>query len=35
VIKGVHRGTAARDTCISSIRLKAKLAEKPRFSPAR
>ena len=34
-IKGVHRGTAARDTCISSIRLKAKLATKPKVQPAR
>ena len=34
-IKAVHRGTAARDTCISSIRLKGKLAEKPTFHPAR
>ena len=34
-IKGVHRGTAARDTCISSIRLKAKLATKPKLQPAR
>ncbi len=35
VIKAVHRGTAARDTCISSLRLKAKLAEKPVYQPAR
>jgi hypothetical protein len=35
VIKGVHRGTAARDTCISSLRLKTKLAQKPEFQPAR
>ncbi|HEX8280858.1 MAG TPA: hypothetical protein VF551_05745 [Chthoniobacterales bacterium] len=35
VIKAVHRGTAARDTCISSLRLKAKLASKPEFQPAR
>ena len=35
VIKAVHRGTAARDTCISSLRLKAKLADKPEFQPAR
>ncbi len=35
VIKAVHRGTAARDTCISTIRLKAKLATKPEFQPAR
>ena len=35
VIKGVHRGTAARDTCISEVRLKAKLASKPKVNPAR
>jgi len=35
VIKGVHRGTAARDTCISKIRLKGKLATKPKINPAR
>jgi hypothetical protein len=34
-IKAVHRGTAARDTCISSIRLRGKLASKPEFNPAR
>lgn len=34
-IKAVHRGTAARDTCISSVRLKGKLAQKPEFHPAR
>lgn len=35
VIKGVHRGTAARDTCISTLRLKGKLTEKPEIRPAR
>ncbi|MEP6956596.1 MAG: hypothetical protein ABI883_07205, partial [Chthoniobacterales bacterium] len=35
VIKAVHRGTGARDTCISSVRFKAKLAQKPKFQPAR
>ena len=35
VIKAVHRGTAARDTCISKVRLMGKLAEKPSVSPAR
>lgn len=35
VIKAVHRGTAARDTCISEIRLKGKLATKPQVHPAR
>jgi hypothetical protein len=35
VTKGVHRGTAARDTCISALRLKAKLAAKPEIQPAR
>ncbi len=34
-IKAVHRGTAARDTCISSVRLKGKLANKPEYHPAR
>jgi hypothetical protein len=34
-IKAVHRGTAARDTCISAVRLKGKLAQKPEFTPAR
>lgn len=35
VIREVHRGTVARDTCISAIRLKGKLASKPEFQPAR
>ena len=35
VIKAVHLGTAARDTCIASIRLKGKLAKKPEVTPAR
>ena len=34
-IKGVHKGTAARDTCISSVALRAKLSEKPKITPAR
>jgi len=34
-IKGVHRGTAARDTCISSVELRGKLSEKPKIQPAR
>jgi hypothetical protein len=34
-IKAVHRGTAARDTCISSIDLRSKLSEKPKIQPAR
>jgi len=34
-IKGVHRGTAARDTCISSLELRGKLSEKPTIQPAR
>jgi hypothetical protein len=34
-IRAVHRGTAARDTCISTIRLQAKLDKKPEFEPAR
>lgn len=35
IIKAVHRGTSAHDTCISSVRLKGKLLEKPEFQPAR
>ena len=35
VIKAVHRGTAARDTCISRVTLRAKLAQKPKITPAR
>ena len=34
-IKGVHRGSAARDTCISAVDLRAKLSKKPTFQPAR
>jgi hypothetical protein len=34
-IKGVHRGSAARDTCISAVDLKAKLSKKPTIQPAR
>lgn len=34
-IKAVHRGTAAHDTCISSIELRGKLSEKPEIHPAR
>jgi hypothetical protein len=34
-IKGVHRGSAARDTCISAIDLRAKLSKKPTIQPAR
>jgi hypothetical protein len=35
VIKAVHRGTSARDTCISRLELRAKLAKKPQISGAR
>jgi hypothetical protein len=35
VIKKVHRGTSARDTCISQLRLRGKLSEKPKIQPAR
>lgn len=35
VIKAVHPGSAAHDTCISAIRLKGKLTEKPTVHPAR
>lgn len=34
-IKAVHKGTAARDTCISSLTLRGKLTEKPKITPAR
>jgi hypothetical protein len=34
-IKAVHKGTAARDTCISSLALRGKLSEKPKITPAR
>jgi hypothetical protein len=34
-IKGVHHGSAARDTCISAIDLRAKLSKKPTIQPAR
>jgi hypothetical protein len=34
-IKAVHKGTAARDTCISALTLRGKLAEKPKITPAR
>jgi hypothetical protein len=35
VIKGVHRGTQFRDTCISLVKLRAPLAKKPEIQPAR
>lgn len=34
-IKAVHKGTVARDTCISSLALRGKLSEKPKITPAR
>jgi hypothetical protein len=34
-IKGVHRGSAARDTCISAVDLRARLSKKPTIQPAR
>lgn len=34
-IKGVHRGSTARDTCISAVDLRAKLSKKPTIQPAR
>ncbi|MEO8351935.1 MAG: hypothetical protein ABI680_09400 [Chthoniobacteraceae bacterium] len=34
-IKGVHRGSAAQDTCISAVDLRAKLSKKPTIQPAR
>ena len=35
VIKAVHRGTSARDTCISKVDLRGKLAKKPEIKGAR
>jgi hypothetical protein len=35
VIKAVHRGTTARDTCISDVELRGKLSQKPKIQPAR
>jgi hypothetical protein len=35
VIKAVHRGSKARDTCISHVELRGKLSQKPNFNPAR
>jgi hypothetical protein len=35
VIKGVHRGTQFRDTCISLVELRAPLAKKPEIKGAR
>ena len=34
-IKGVHRGTQSRDTCISLVELRAPLAKKPEVHGAR
>jgi hypothetical protein len=35
VIKGVHRGTDYRDTCISLVELRAPLTKKPAIQGAR
>lgn len=35
VIKGVHRGSQFRDTCISSVELRAPLSKKPKIQGAR
>jgi hypothetical protein len=35
VIKAVHRGSSARDTCISRLELLGKLSKKPKIQPAR
>jgi hypothetical protein len=35
VIKGVHRGTSAGDTCVARVELRAKLAKKPQIRGAR
>jgi hypothetical protein len=34
-IKAVHRGSVARDTCISAVDLRARLSKKPTIHPAR
>jgi hypothetical protein len=34
-IKAVHRGSAARDTCISAVDLRGKLSKKPSIRPSR
>jgi hypothetical protein len=34
-IKAVHRGTGARDTCISQVALRAKLSQKPKYHQSR
>jgi hypothetical protein len=34
-IKAVHRGTGARDTCISQVSLRAKLSQKPKYQQSR
>lgn len=34
-IKAVHRGTGARDTCISQVELRAKLSQKPKYHQSR
>lgn len=35
VIKAVHRGTKARDTCVAQVEVRAKLDKKPEFRQAR
>jgi hypothetical protein len=35
VIKAVHRGTKARDTCVAQVEVRAKLEKKPEFRQAR
>jgi hypothetical protein len=35
VIKKVHAGSGAHDTCISRVEVRAKLAQKPEIRPAR
>jgi len=35
VIKAVHRGTVARDTCISQVELRGQLEKKPEIKGAR
>ena len=35
VIKAVHRGSSAQDTCISRVELRGRLSQKPKINPAR
>jgi hypothetical protein len=35
VIKAVHRGTKARDTCVAQVEVRSKLEKKPEIQHAR